>query len=149
MLATIAISAFYWQGVISGNLPPYKSYNTQGEAFEAAGAYQSVHGGTIVPVLGTGSMQPLIPAAKSDPYNTIVAYIVTEKDATYEDLVAGNLVLYVAAFYKGGTVMHVALMRDSNGWIMSGLNNSRSEPQWRVTKKNFVGIAIYVFNIKQ
>lgn len=147
----LGASALYWDYVIKSNLPPHEDFDNQALAWAAAVEYKQAHGGQIIRILGTGSMAPLIPpsAPGRKPEETIVAFVITEDGATYEDIVIGDLVSYKAAWSPKYGILHVALMQDSGGWIMSGLHNSYSEPQWRVTRDSFLGITAKVFNWPQ
>lgn len=99
-----------------------------------------------IPILGTGSMAPFIPPAPKgkNPKTTVVAYAVMESAASYSDIQAGDLCIYQPEWHVG-LVIHQAVKRDGLGWIMSGLNNPRSESGWRVTSANFRGIVARVY----
>lgn len=105
-------------------------------------------GFVATPILGTGSMFPLIPLIKpgQDPYKTVVAYVTFKSASKFKDIKKGSLIKYKPIWSKYD-VMHVAVEQDGDGWICSGINNSRSEPQYRVTNENFLGIVdkIYVW----
>jgi hypothetical protein len=94
-----------------------------------------------VPVLGTGSMAPYIPAARAglDPLTTVCAYVVLVPNARYTEITPGALCIYVPA-WAGRNVMHQAAQLDAGGWIMTGLNNKGYETSERVTARNFVGL---------
>ena len=98
-------------------------------------------------MLGTGSMAPYIPAAPigMDALTTIVAYVVTDAKATFADIAPGALCLYRPAWSPQFTVLHGAAQKDGDGWIMSGLHNKHSETGWRVTERNFLGLAAAVY----
>ena len=151
VLAALLGSALYWQHVFSSNLPPVTACHDRADAHAQALDYQAAHGGRILTILGTGSMAPYIPAAAPglDTEKTIVAYVVTEAHATFDDITPGSLVTYRAAWSEKYSIIHVAALKDSGGWIMSGLHNPRSEPQWRVTADNFLGLAAHTFTWPQ
>ena len=126
--------------MISG-LPPKVICANQTEARQRAGLdYMSI--------LGTGSMAPYIPASGpgEDPLTTIVAYA-KYGNLPYSSIQQGNLVVYHPA-WAVGFIIHQAAQRDSGGWIMSGLNNPRSEAFYRVTEKDFHSIVdtLYTWN---
>jgi len=138
-LAALVFLAIHNQNVLERGLPPRIHCKNQGDALLQAG-----HG--AIPVLGTGSLAPYIPAAPagSDPMVTVVAYAVIDHAATFAEISPGTLCIYAPDWTKG-RVMHQAAARDSLGWIMSGLHNAHSEAGWRVTQQNFVGIVARVY----
>ena len=99
-----------------------------------------------ISVLGTGSMAPFIPPALPgrDPLATVVALAVIDSAANFDGITTGALVIY-APRWASGNVMHQAAMRDGGGWIMSGLNNERSETWERVTPATYVGTVARVY----
>lgn len=150
-LALLGTLAYCAQRRLVEGLPPKAELPTLAEAHAAALAYQHANGGNVLPILGTGSMAPFIPPARAglDPWKTVVAYVVTDPRATFADVRAGSLCIYLAAWNRGGPVLHQAAERDGGGWIMSGLNNAQSEADWRVTPENFRGVAAKVFTWPQ
>ena len=82
----------------------------------------------------------LIPAS----WLTAILIGVTDPAATFASIRQGQLLLYRPDWFKG-TVMHVASVKDSGGWLMSGIANATSEPYWRVTSSNFVATVAAVF----
>lgn len=143
-----ALVAFAWlhQRTMVAGLPPREVCENRHAALIAAGEFARAQGGTVIAVLGTGSMAPYIPAAPagSDPLATLAAYAVTTP-ATFADIRPGALCIYRAEWDAKLYVLHQAAQRDGLGWVMSGLHNPRSEPQWRVTPANFIGITAKVF----
>jgi hypothetical protein len=124
------------QRVLEAGLPPRLEHATQALALVAAGPQ-------AVPVAGTGSMAPFIPAAlpgAGDPRTIVVAYITPRPGAGISDITPGALVIYRPVWNNGLPVIHGAALRDSAGWVMSGLANARSEPGERVTTENFVAL---------
>lgn len=140
----LAYLAFRSHKVATDGLPTRIECKSEAEAAALAG----VRG---IPVLGTGSMAPFIPPAPvgKNPKTTVVAYAVMESAASYSDVQAGDLCIYQPE-WRVGLVIHQAVKRDGLGWIMSGLNNARSESGWRVTSTNFRGIVarVYVWPLK-
>lgn len=126
-------------------LPPRIECRDQADAQTQATAWIAAHGGELVPVVGTGSMAPYIPAAApgSDPRTTIVAYAVIDSSA-YALVHTGDLCVYVAEWSHTPTI-HQVVEQDPLGWIMSGLHNARSETAWRMTEANFIGRVITIF----
>lgn len=102
---------------------------------------QTLAGLGAVAVLGTGSMAPYIAAAPkgSDPFATVMAYVVTVQGATIADVRAGSLCIYVPE-WAGRHVMHQAASFADGGWIMTGLGTKSYETTERMTRRNFVGI---------
>jgi len=143
-----ALVAFAWlhQRTMIRGLPLRETCENRFDALAKAGAFARASGGVVIAVLGTGSMAPYIPAAPPDanPREWIAAYAVTAP-ATFADIRPGSLCLYRAEWSPSVSVIHQAAQRDSLGWVMSGLHNPRSEPQWRVTPANFIGITARVF----
>ena len=138
-LAALLIVSKRHESEIARGLPPRILCASRGDAFA-----QARLGAT--PILGTGSMSPYIPAALpgSDPLTTVVAYAVTDPAANYEGIETGSLVIYAPGWTKR-RVMHQAALHDKGGWIMSGLNNARSENWERVTASNYIGTVARVY----
>lgn len=156
LLAVLVLAALLFLGlrsqwILERGLPPRTELPNERAAYEAALAHKKLHGGEIRRILGTGSMAPYIPAAAPgrNPKATVVAYVVTVPDADFDDIRPGNLVTYRAAWNDEFSVIHGAALKDSGGWIMSGLANERSEAQWRVTRENFLGLAAATFTWPQ
>jgi len=120
--------------VLTAGLPLRIVVASETEAWTLAGP-------SAVVVLGTGSMAPYIPAAPAaaDPLRTVSALAVLVPGASYADIKAGTLCIYVPV-WAGRNVMHQAAQIDSGGWIMTGLGNKAYENRERVTAANFVGI---------
>lgn len=135
------------QRVLERGLPPRVECASQADAQAKALAYIAEHGGSIVSVLGTGSMAPYIPpaAAGSDPFKTVVALVVTDARATFADIAPGKLCLYRAEWSPTLSVLHGAAQKDGDGWIMSGLANAHSEAFERMTPQKFDGVAVRTF----
>ena len=120
--------------VLTAGLPLRIVVASEAEAWTLAGP-------SAVVVLGTGSMAPYIPSAPAgaDPLRTVSALAVLVSGASYSDIKAGALVIYVPR-WAGRNVMHQAAQIDAGGWIMTGLGNKDYENRERVTAANFVGI---------
>jgi hypothetical protein len=120
--------------VLTAGLPLRIVAASEAEAWKLAGP-------AAVVVLGTGSMAPYIPAAPkgADPLRTVSALVVLVPGASYGDIKAGSLCIYVPV-WAGRNVMHQAAQIDAGGWIMTGLGNKEYENKERVTASNFVGI---------
>jgi hypothetical protein len=137
-LCLLLLLAYFQQRDMLGGLPARIVCVSEAEAVLKAGA-------GAIPVRGTGSMVPFIPANPANP-QSIVAYA-APSGKTYSELKKGDLVIYYADWAKGN-VIHQAAQKDGKGWIMSGLGNKRSEAFARVTDITFichVG-AVYVWN---
>ena len=120
--------------VLLAGLPTRVVVASEADAWTLAGP-------SAVVVLGTGSMAPYIPSAPAgaDPLRTVSALAVLMSGASYSDIKAGALVIYVPR-WAGRNVMHQAAQIDGKGWIMTGLGNKEYENKERVTAANFVGI---------
>lgn len=136
-IAALATYSWWQRGKMVDALPARVVCSGQQEAKEMAG-------GGAVAVLGTGSMAPFIPSG--DP-KAVVAYA-KPGAGSYSSVKKGDLVVYYAK-WAGGFVIHQAVSKDSGGWIMSGLNNSRSESFARVGPSEFLFIVseVYVWNV--
>jgi len=114
----------------------------------ASQAVAQAHAGPLaIPVRGTGSMAPFIPASAAgiDPLSVVMAYAVPQDGAKYVDITPGALVVYSINYVKGHNTMHQAALLDGGGWIMTGLHNKGYETSVRVTKENFVALVAKVY----
>lgn len=137
ILVTLLWLAFRSQQILEQGLPKRIMCDSRERALKLAGR-------DAIPILGTGSMVPYIPASP-DPLNTIVAYAVCSNGG-YDDIRPGSLCVYRPVWASPtGFVIHGAALKDSGGWIMSGLHNKQSESWARVTPSNFVGIVDRVY----
>jgi hypothetical protein len=103
-------------------------------------------GGRIVPVLGTGSMAPYIPAAPpgQNPMETVVA-VMGARRVPFAEVKEGDLILYAADFSPGHPVCHVVAKKDQYGLVMSGINNEHTESWARVTEGNYLAKVVVVW----
>ena len=133
-LVVVLALALRSERVLTAGLPLRIVAKSQQEARTLAGL-------GAVAVLGTGSMAPYIAAAPkgSDPFATVMAYVVTVQGATIADVRAGSLCIYVPE-WAGRHVMHQAASFSEGGWIMTGLGTKSYETTERMTRRNFVGI---------
>jgi hypothetical protein len=147
VVAVLVGIAWRSQRTLERGLPPRIECTDKFDAHSRARAHIINQGGTVVGVLGTGSMAPYIPAARAglDPMATIVAFAVTQPGATIKDVRKGKLCTYRPEFASESHYIHGAAEEDGLGWIMSGLNNERSESSWRMTAANFTGLVVAVF----
>jgi hypothetical protein len=138
-LVVLVLLARHKQGVLERGLPLRIYCADKLDALTRAGA-------GAIPISGTGSLAPYIPAAPagSNPVETIVAFAIIDPAATYHEIKAGTLCIYSADWTKY-RVIHQASARDSLGWIGSGLHNARSESNARITAQNFIGIVARVY----
>lgn len=145
-LAVVGVLVIAWKSHNENvsMLPPAIDCANQEEAKNRAGLF-------AIAILGTGSMQPLIPTAPrgSDPMKTVVAYAKLRADVAFSDVQRGDLCLYAAEWSNGSLVMHQAARKDAHGWIMSGTANAHSERRWRVTEANFRGVVARVYRFPQ
>lgn len=139
-IAVLLVLARRNQRVLIDGLPERIECKTQTEALMLAGP-------TAIPVLGTGSMAPFIPAARAglDPLATVCAYAVPQANSRYSDVAPGKLVVYAIEYVKNRNTMHQAALLDGGGWIMTGLHNKGYENKVRVTKENFVAVVARVY----
>ena len=131
--------------IATAGLPGRIDCNSQSDALTRAGPF-------AIPIAGTGSMVPFIPAAAPGTDRmAIVAYAILEPTAAYDLITPGALCIYQPDWSPGHAVIHQAMLHDASGWVMSGLNNAHSEPQWRVTLANFKGIVarVYVWPLRK
>ena len=96
------------------------------------------HDKTLVPILGTGSMQPLIPAS-SDP-DDVVALAALDRRA-FDLLGEGALIVFRT---PRGYIIHRLEQFTPEGWITSGSHNARYD-SGRVTAGNYVGVAVKIY----
>jgi hypothetical protein len=86
-------------------------------------------GGMPLRVKDTHSMEPLLMGG-----DFVVVAI-----RPYAELESGRVVSYRADWAEGQIVTHRTVQKDAAGWIMSGDHNPRSEPQSRMTERNYIG----------
>ena len=139
-LVAVLVLARRSQRVLIDGLPLRIECKSQAEALALAGD-------GAIPVAGTGSMAPYIPASAPglDPLATVVAYAVPGAGSVYKDIAPGALVVYAIQYRKGYNTMHQAALLDGGGWIMTGLHNEGYENKVRVTKENFVAVVARVY----
>ena len=148
--AAILIIARNTQNTLERGLPPRQVAAGSMEAFTAALEFAGDIT-RVYAVVGTGSMAPYIPAAQlgHDPKTTVVAYAIGRKGAKFADITPGALCVYQAEWDAKISVIHGAIEKTQDGWIMSGLHNARSEAHWRVTQDNFRAIVEKTFTWEQ
>jgi hypothetical protein len=77
---------------------------------------------------------------------TVVAIAVFHPKKNYKDIKVGDLVNYrIPQVKQFSSILHQAVQKDSDGWIMSGIGNSYSENLLRLTEENFIGIVEEVY----
>jgi hypothetical protein len=151
-LCVVLFLAWRWQGRLERGLAEIVvPCASRGEALDRAGAYAREHGGALAPILGTGSMAPLIPAARAglDPLSTQVAVGVTVPGATFESVVACQPCIYQPAWARGAFVLHLTSDRHGAGWIMTGLHNERYESWEPMTAAIYRGTVARIFTWPQ
>lgn len=144
VFAGLVALALRWERILEQGLPPREVCASQADALSRAQEFARGNGGAVLPILGTGSMAPFIPAGEA---TGIVAYAVTDPARAFENIEAGDLCIYRAEWLAGALVIHQAAARDGAGWIMTGLHNSGYESRYRVTQSNFVGVVARVYVI--
>jgi hypothetical protein len=93
----------------------------------------------LVAVLGTGSMQPYIPAGEGR-----VAWCMIER-CDFKLLNRADLVVFRT---PSGNVVHQLAELTAAGWITSGLHNSQYDST-RVTAETFVGRVVKTYLLKK
>jgi len=83
----------------------------------------------------TGSMKPFLQGGE---------YVVTV--ANYEAIRLGQILVYYAPYNKSPLV-HRAVQKDKDGWIMSGDSAKHTESWFRVTKDNYLGTVVSVYRL--
>lgn len=83
----------------------------------------------------TGSMKPFLQGGE---------YVVTV--ANYEAIRLGQILVYYAPYNKSPLV-HRAVQKDKDGWIMSGDSAKHTESWYRVTKDNYLGTVVSVYRL--
>lgn len=98
-------------------------------------------GGLAFHVLDTHSMEPLLFGGD---------WIVVAP-RPYAELQLGQVVTYRADWLPADSppVTHRLAQKDGLGWILSGDNNPRSEPHWRVTENNFLGLVVGIWTARK
>ncbi len=136
----LLILAYRYQRTLELGTPPQEKVTSANMAIAAASIWTQAHGGTVIGILGTGSMVPYIPAAPAgtDPNKTIVAYAATRPNGRLADVTPGTVCVYKHTASVVGATMHGAARLTKYGWVMSGLNNATSDI-W-MTDLNFIGI---------
>ena len=120
------------QLVLELGLPPKQTAANRIEALLYAQRHVEILGGNIVAICGTGSMAPYI--RKGDKPTDIVAYGLIGSTA-FSEIKRGTVCIYA---YGDIVAIHGAAAKSGQGWIMSGLHNSRSDILMDAT--NFLGI---------
>ena len=83
----------------------------------------------------TGSMKPFLQGGE---------YVVTV--ANYDAIRLGQILVYHAPYNKS-PIVHRAVQKDKDGWIMSGDANRHTESWFRVTKDNYLGTVVSVYRL--
>ena len=114
--------AFGWKPV-ENNPPVYFQETKVGE------------GQKVWQVSHTGSMKPFLQGGE---------YVVTV--ANYDAIRLGQILVYHAPYNKS-PIVHRAVQKDKDGWIMSGDANRHTESWFRVTKDNYLGTVVSVYRL--
>ena len=122
--------------------PVWKRYPNPPVTFTAspattARAYAATLPGAFVNVVSpTGSMRPTL--MDHD-------YVVLSP-APFDTLKLGDIVTYKAGWKPSlASVIHRLVAKDRGGFIASGDNNPRSEPEWRITPASYYAKCVAVF----
>ena len=135
LLALLAVAALAGCGPRLEPLPEAETYPDKA----TASVVLINRGYRVVPVTGTGSMAPWIPAHPLGR-KIIVAYAGLD-DAPFSQLKAGNVVVYQR---YGQKVIHRIGHQDERGFVAFGINNESSDRDTNghlgfVTPYNFIG----------
>jgi hypothetical protein len=109
--------------------PLHITPNAQGEALLLA----HTSNGQVFKVSYTGSMKPLLQGGE---------WAVTV--AAYDKIQLGQVLVYKAP-YNQSPIIHRAVQKDKDGWLMSGDSSPISESWFRVTPESYIGTAIAIF----
>lgn len=121
--------------------PPLYTYDTPALTLLSAQAHARGVEGLLYTVADTHSMEPLLKGGDH-------LVVLPPSKAPYAGLVAGKPIVYRAAWYLTSPVTHRLVAKDKDGWILSGDNNPRSEPQWRVTEDTYIGTVVGIYRVK-
>ena len=83
----------------------------------------------------TGSMKPFLHGGE---------IVITENN--YDAIKLGQILVYSAPYSKN-PIVHRAVQKDNDGWIMSGDANRNTESFYRVTKDNYLGTVVAVYRL--
>ena len=119
--------------------PPLYTYPSLTMVRMSAELHARDLGGKALVVAATGSMEPTLMAGD---------FIVVTKPP-FPSIEEGDILIYKAEWsLSGAPVCHRAVQKDRRGWIMSGDNNRHSEPHWRVTEDNYMGLVEARYRLK-
>ncbi len=107
-------------------IPTFKHVSEQ-MAYSAAIAEAALSGGYVSRISGT-SMEPTI----VNPSFGVFVFV------DYDELKKDDIVRYKPT-WTDNFVAHRCVLKDSDGWIMSGDNNAHSENKERMTRENYLG----------
>lgn len=114
--------------------PPVTLTATPGPTAHACAA--SLPDATVSVVLPTGSMRPTL----------LDGDYVVLSPVPFDTLKLGDIVTYKAGWNPAlASVIHRLVDKDKGGFIASGDNNARSEPQWRITPDSYYAKCMAVF----
>lgn len=121
--------------------PPTLTYDTPTLTRLSAVAHANSIFGKVYSVADTHSMEPTLWGGD---------YIVVAA-TPYDELRLGQIIAYQAEWLPPTAVpvVHRLAQQTGLGWILSGDNNARSEPQWRVTSKNYIGLVVGIYRVKK
>lgn len=105
----------------------------------AANLHAKEVGGRVYFVLDTHSMEPVLLGGD---------YIVIRR-VPFTALEVGEIITYTASWQptSADPVTHRIVGEDAMGLILSGDNNSRSEPRYRVTNATYHGKVIAIYRV--
>lgn len=126
---------FGWQPDKSADPVPILA-GAAAEAEAATHAERLGAGGRAFIVSPTGSMRPLLQGGD---------YVVTQSD--YASARVGQVFAYWPTFAtrSGHPLIHRAVQKDKDGWIMSGDSAPHTESWARVTEANYIGTLVAIY----
>lgn len=121
--------------------PPTLTYDTPILTELSAKAHAATANGKVYYVMDTHSMEPTLWGGD----------FIVVVPAPYHELKLGQIITYQADWQPAGAppVTHRLVKQDGLGWVLSGDNNARSEPQWRVTSRNYIGLVAGIYRVKK
>ena len=127
---------------------PTYTYPDKNLVIGSAVAHANEIGGYVSYIAPTGSMRPVL-----QDYDYVV--ISSPQKDPYENIQEGDIVSYDARkspYYNRddqyARVMHRAVLKRGDGWVMSGDANAVTESRWRMTKDTYNGRLVAVYRLK-
>lgn len=121
--------------------PPLFCYTSPDMSLSAAIAHAHCVNGRLFFVANTHSMEPLIRGGD----------LLVIEPVAFEYLYVGQVIVYRAEWQPIGSplVTHRIVYKDALGLVMSGDHNAHSEPGYRVTADNYIGLVAGIYRVSQ